>query len=562
MTAQRRAPASRAFWALVAIVVMGAGARLYRLGDKSYWLDEATSVYLARLQFMGPKARQDLGLGGRVGAMVDKLKAHDAHPPAHQILLLLALEALGPEEWAARLPSAAAGILTILLLWRLGTRLFDRTTGLAAAALAAASAHLIFFSQEARLYSLLALITVAHANLLADLLARRRRDWARWVLYALLGAAGLWTYALYGAVIVGHWLFWGLYAAERRRRLVLFVAVQLVVCAGFAPWVPQAMRIAEKVRWGLDARPEDRICLSPSTAAAGVLDAVAGAQYSLAWTSPALSQLRASGRLAFAPAEKPSDFFLRAGFLWVAGAVAVGLGAWRRGRRGARLYALCFAPILLVLAAPAPRVHVFETKHVFFAVPFLLLAAAASVSGLGRLDRLGRVLVAILLAANVWAAAEFLNPAFEKEPWRRAIAEIERDARPGDLLIFSPPFAPAPYFAYGRKGLRFGTPASLDRLNGLSADRLWLVELEDSVAHRSGVWRRTTRRRRMKGKPRIYPGYLGAIRVTLFERPDSKGETPRDSRPTPAVAENEILSHTPRAVKGACALRGHGVASW
>ena len=515
----RRARAGWAPWALVLIVALAAVARLSDLGAKSYWLDEATSVYLARLQFMPGVERKGLGPRGRVAAMVGHL-GHDAHPPLYQTVLLLSLDLLGPSERSARLPSALAGLLTVLLIYRLGLRLYDGWVALVAAALAAVSAHLIYFSREARLYSLLILITTAHANVLVELLrSRRRRPWA-WVGYVALGAAGMWTYVLYGAVLAGHWVFWGLYAADRRGRVVRFVLAQAVIAALFAPWAPRVVRVTERVRAGLAARPQDARSLDAGMVCAGVLDLPVGVQYALTWRAPALSRLAAEGRLRFTVAADPSRYFTQAAAFWLMGAAAVVLGAWRRGRGGARLYSLCFVPVVVALAAPAPRLHVFEPKHVAFAAPFLLLAVAAGVTGLGRWSPVSRVLVAALAACNLWGDAGQLRPGFVKEPWREVIAGIEARAEPWDVLVFAPAYAIAPDFAYARRTLRVTTAGKFFGNPAAAADvrRVWLVELEDPVSRPGNVGPRFAKGWRQVGEETVHNGYLGAIRVTRFER--------------------------------------------
>ena len=80
-------------------------------------------------------------------------------------MLWLTIRTFGHSEFAVRLPSLIAGTLVIPVLYELGRELYDRRTGLLAAAFAAVSPLLIWYSQEVRMYEfvtlfgLLALLT-------------------------------------------------------------------------------------------------------------------------------------------------------------------------------------------------------------------------------------------------------------------------------------------------------------------------------------------------------------------------------------------------------------------
>ena len=83
--------------------------------------------------------------------------AHDIHPPLYYWLLRLWTTVFGLSEFALRSLSAVLGTLLVLVIYGLGTRLFNRTTGLAAAFIAAIAPFQVYYSQEARMYILVAL---------------------------------------------------------------------------------------------------------------------------------------------------------------------------------------------------------------------------------------------------------------------------------------------------------------------------------------------------------------------------------------------------------------------
>ena len=126
---------------LLLILALAAGLRFYNLGSQSLWSDEGNSAALAT----------------RSLAQITQDAAHDIHPPLYYWLLRLWTSVFGLSEFALRSLSAVLGMLLVLVIYSLGARLFNRTTGLAAAFIAAIAPFQVYYSQEARMYILVAL---------------------------------------------------------------------------------------------------------------------------------------------------------------------------------------------------------------------------------------------------------------------------------------------------------------------------------------------------------------------------------------------------------------------
>ena len=126
---------------LLLILALAAGLRFYNLGSQSLWSDEGNSAALATRSLV--QIAQDA--------------AHDIHPPLYYWLLRLWTTVFGLSEFALRSLSAVLGTLLVLVIYGLGARLFNRTTGLAAAFIAAIAPFQVYYSQEARMYILVAL---------------------------------------------------------------------------------------------------------------------------------------------------------------------------------------------------------------------------------------------------------------------------------------------------------------------------------------------------------------------------------------------------------------------
>ena len=123
---------------LTLLTLVGTVLRLFHLGTKSLWMDEAASVALARMSW-----RQYAWVWWR----------QEGNMTAYYLLLRPWLH-LGQSETWIRLLSVVFGIAAIPAIFYVTRRLTDTTTALMAAALLAVSPAHIYYSQEARSYSL------------------------------------------------------------------------------------------------------------------------------------------------------------------------------------------------------------------------------------------------------------------------------------------------------------------------------------------------------------------------------------------------------------------------
>jgi uncharacterized membrane protein len=144
---------------------------------RGIWLDEAISIHQAHLSL------HDL---------FANLYNGDRQPPLYHLTLWLTIRIFGDSEFAVRLPSLIAGTLTIPVLYELGRELYDRRTGLLAAAFATISPLLIWYSQEVRMYEFVALFGLL--ALLTQLRAIRNGTMLNWAAYILATAALLWSH--------------------------------------------------------------------------------------------------------------------------------------------------------------------------------------------------------------------------------------------------------------------------------------------------------------------------------------------------------------------------------
>jgi mannosyltransferase len=207
-----------AAWILAALLILGAVLRFATLGTQSYWFDEAQAAHEVGLSF---------------GALISSLTTHETNPPLYFVLGWLWARLFGTGEVALRSLSALCGVAVIALAYACGRELVSRRAGLLAAALAACSPFLIWYSQEAREYMLLA--ALSSASLLLFARARHRGASARQIAaWGILSALALLTH-FFAAFLVWPEAVW-LLAVHRRRATVGACAGLLAVQVALLPF--------------------------------------------------------------------------------------------------------------------------------------------------------------------------------------------------------------------------------------------------------------------------------------------------------------------------------------
>lgn len=159
----------------VAITILALAVRFPTLSLQSFWLDETYTEHLIHLGF---------------GRMLGEIPKTESTPPVYYALAWIWTRVFGSSEFGLRSLSALAGALTVTLGYGLATRLGGLRAGLVAGVLLAFSPLMIWYSQEARAYSLAGLFATASVLCLVLYVESGSPRWlARWALTAALGLA-------------------------------------------------------------------------------------------------------------------------------------------------------------------------------------------------------------------------------------------------------------------------------------------------------------------------------------------------------------------------------------
>lgn len=120
------------------LLLVASALRLYNLFDLQYTYDELSAVDRLQFNSFGELIRQ--------GVMID------AHPALVQVWMYYYSLLFGTTEWLMKLPFIVAGIASVYLIYVIGKRWFNETTGLLAAIVLTCAQYFVFYSVTARPY--------------------------------------------------------------------------------------------------------------------------------------------------------------------------------------------------------------------------------------------------------------------------------------------------------------------------------------------------------------------------------------------------------------------------
>ena len=445
---------------ILLICCVGFFLRFYDLGGESFWFDETMSLYFSQ---------QDLG-------SIFNPPSYEAHiPPLYYLLLHFWIGLFGTSEFAVRSLSAIFGGLSIFALYKLGKYLFNFKIAIYSSFILAISIFHIYFSQEARMYSLLMLTTVLSIFFFVKSLNENRPRF--WVSYIIASILMLYSHS-YGIFILIFQFFCLLFYYRHKVGCVknCFIAFFLITL-GFFPWLIKLFDVAPYVLEGSSAIgwiPQPDIILIFGTIvifcnSSVVSLLVFGYSIRSLFTLSILkkrfvkSSFLGSLKRMKACVFDSSKFSITFCFMWMGTPIILAL-----------LISLMFKPIYL------PKYLILVTPAVYLLVS----------KGLANKNLKLRyiLLIILLIDSAVISYSYYTNP--NKEQWRGAALYVQEHEATGDLIIVNAPWLKLSFEQYYTGSNVIVGAQTTDQLSEARLttehDKLWLILSHDNVADPDG----------------------------------------------------------------------------
>jgi mannosyltransferase len=397
---------SRAFWIVLGLTLVAAGLRFATLGVQSYHHDEVvTASRILRSGF---------------GHAMEAVGFSESTPPLYYALAWGWTQVTGTGEWGLRSLSALAGVLTVPVAYLVAAELRGRRAGLWAAALVAVNPMLLWYSQEARAYSLLVLF--GSLSLLWTLRAARSgrsRDFLWWGLFSGLALATHYfaVFPLIAEILV---------LARRRGR-------GRAALAGFGVLGAFALALAPLAYHQMSIGHAEWI-----------------GEFSLGhrlWETAGTFVVGETGDIIGEPERPGLAIFPLAACL-----AAFGLLFWRGGRQERRAASLPLLVGVFALGVPvaiallsASKDYVLARNLIPALVPLLVVVAIALT--LPRARRLGAVLGTALVAYSfAFCIAASTAPSLQRPDWSAVASRIGEPTGPRAIVTWTIGEAPLRFY--------------------------------------------------------------------------------------------------------------------
>lgn len=376
------------------ILVAGLIFRLISL-NQSLWLDEATTALTAKMP---------------LADIFTKFMPGDFHPPFYYLLMKYWVLVFGSSEILLRIPSVIFGVATVYFTYLIARKLFDEKTANIVASLTATSGLMIYYSQEARMYSLAAFLVSVLFYLFIE---------KKWLLFSIcLAILGMTDYIALFVLPV-----FIIFAGKDLKKVSLSLIPLVGIFALFAP------TFLKQIAAGVS---------TTGTNWGNILGILSWKNLSLILVKFILGRISFDNVLVYSVIAGTAVLF----YLFL-----LALNILRRPLKDSPckvIWGWLTVPVLLgiLISIKIPVLYYFRFM---FCLPALYILAAKGITKLRGFKF--SALVAVAIAINVLSSGYYLlNPKFQRENWR-GIAEAL-----GDDPVIYPATSQYEALAYYGKG--------------------------------------------------------------------------------------------------------------
>lgn len=210
---------------LILLIILSIGLlfRIYHLGSESIWIDEGYSIIFAKLNLF----------------QIIEQTSKDVHTPLYYVILHYWMNLFGDSEFAIRFPSVIFGFLAIPMIYMVGSLIFDKKAGLLSSLILALSIFHIHYSQDARMYSLMALMSLISMYFFIKL--TRESSFVSSIGYILSSTLLIYTHYFGLFIVVSQNIYTSTMFFLQREKLKInlrtWIILQITLTLLFSPWI-------------------------------------------------------------------------------------------------------------------------------------------------------------------------------------------------------------------------------------------------------------------------------------------------------------------------------------
>ena len=437
---------------LLVIFLAGFFLRLYDLGGESLWLDETISLWIS-------------------DSDVIERSSQEAQTPLYYLILHNWINFFGDSEFSVRFPSVIFGSLAVILMYILGKRLFNKEVGVLSSLILSISAYNIYFSQEARPYSLFVFLFLL--SFYSFLLILEKKDVRNSSFYIISNILMIYTH-IFGLFLVLAQTIYILYLflSKKREKSLLkqWIIIQAVLFILFVPWLGFFIEQIAKIQGGVDF--VNWISLPSLNAVYYSFQEFSGLLY---FSSNEIFLILIPMFIIFLVLSLNAVLFFRkdgpkAGFI--------------KTEENVLLLLFIFVPVILAFIISYAVFPIYVTRYLIpCSAAFYILVAAGLVKIKHKNLKTALIILLVLLSL---VSVLFYHTAIKKEQWREAAEYIDENAHADDLVIFNAGYCQIAFDHYSKRTdlIKKTFPAKAN----VSVDEDDIKDLEWQISGSLRIW--------------------------------------------------------------------------
>lgn len=381
------------------LILLALSFRIYNLNN-SIWLDEGHSIAIAQ---------QD------IYSVVNYLK--DVHPPLYYMILHYWMQLFGNSEFSIRFPSVIFGLVSVFVIYKISSELFNKEVGLISSILLSFSLFHIIYSQEARQYALMMLLILISNFFYLKLLNRIK--YKTTIGYIISTVLLTYTHMIGLFFIIPQFIYYIFKFRQCKNNIKYWFIIQFIIFILFLPWICMLSKISNTeslIQW----LPIPTINDLFNTFISFSNESLIIFLIFIILVFISIFRIKNQMFVYIDYTHKKENFYL---LLWV------------------------LLPITLVFIISLFVQPLYQSRYLIGALPALYILIS---NGIYKLKKIGMVILIIIILISISQMFNYYSTN-QKEEWNELVNYIDKNEENDSMIILYPNFISDPFIYYYNK---------------------------------------------------------------------------------------------------------------